>query len=82
MDDPRVADLVLTLDHVPLTWKFTFSIAHQRTGVIVATGNVIIWDGNLGAGKMASRVIEKLTKVRAQAAPKSEPSDEKKKKAK
>jgi S1-C subfamily serine protease len=66
VDDPRVADLVLTLDHVDLTWKFTFSLAHQRTGVIVATGNVIIWDGNLGAGKMASRVIEKLNTVRAQ----------------
>ncbi len=79
VDDQRVADLVLTLDHVPLTWKFTFSLAHQRTGLIVATGNVIIWDGNLGAGKMASRVIEKLTKVRAEAAPKPEPSDEKKK---
>jgi S1-C subfamily serine protease len=72
VDDPRVADLVLTLDHVPLTWKFTFSLAHQRTGVIVATGNVIIWDGNLGANKMASRVIEKLTQVRAQAASKPE----------
>ena len=77
VDDPRVADLVLTLDHVALTWKFTFSLAHQRTGVIVATGNVIIWDGNLGAGKMASRVVEKLTTVRAQASPAKQ--DDKKK---
>ena len=80
VDDPRVADLVLTLDHVPLTWKFTFSLAHQRTGVIVATGSKIIWDGNLGAGAMADRVIEKLKVVRAQAAPKTEPANEKDKK--
>lgn len=80
VDDPRVADLVLTLDHVALTWKFTFSMAHQRTGVIVATGSVIIWDGNLGAGHMAGRVIDKLNAVRAQAAPKTEPANEKDKK--
>lgn len=66
VDDPQVADLVLTVDHVLLTWKYTFSLAHQRTSVVVATGDVIIWDGNLGAPKMADRVIEKLTRVRAQ----------------
>lgn len=77
VDDQRVADLVLTLDHVPLTWKFTFSLAHQRTGVIVATGSVIIWDGNLGAGHMADRVIDKLNAVRAQSTPKTDPANEK-----
>jgi S1-C subfamily serine protease len=68
VDDPEVADLVLTIDHVVFTYKFTFSLAHQRTGVVVATGNVIVWDGNLGAPRMADRVIEKLAQVRLQAA--------------
>ena len=66
VDDQQVADLVLTIDHLVLTYKFTFSMAHQRTGVVVATGSVIIWDGNLGAPRMADRVIEKLMTVRAQ----------------
>jgi S1-C subfamily serine protease len=66
VDDPEVADLILTLDHVVFTWKFTFTLTHQRTGVVVATGSRIIWDGNLGAPYMADRVIEKLTEVRAQ----------------
>lgn len=66
VDDPQVADLVLTLDHVIFTYKFTFSLAHQRTGVVVATGSVIIWDGNLGAPRMADRVIEKLSQARLQ----------------
>jgi S1-C subfamily serine protease len=68
VNDPQVADLVLTVDHVVFTYKFTFSLAHQRTGVVVATGSVIIWDGNLGAPFMADRVIEKLAQVRLQAA--------------
>ncbi|MEO6390978.1 MAG: serine protease [Pyrinomonadaceae bacterium] len=66
VDDRDVADLVLTLDHVLFTWKFTFKLADQRSGVIVASGDVIIWDGNLGSPQMAKRVIEKLTKVYAQ----------------
>jgi S1-C subfamily serine protease len=66
VDDVRVADLILNLDHVVFTWKYTFTLTHQRTGVVVATGSRIIWDGNLGAPYMAERVVEKLTQVRAQ----------------
>jgi hypothetical protein len=66
VDEREVADLVLTLDHIVFTWKFTFKLVHQRTGVVVAAGDVIIWDGNLGAPHMANRIMEKLTKVRAQ----------------
>lgn len=66
VDEREVADLVLTLDHVLFTWKFTFKLADQRSGVIVASGDVIIWDGNLGAPHMADRIIEKLAKVKAQ----------------
>jgi S1-C subfamily serine protease len=78
VDDPQVADLILTLDHVVFTWKFTFTLAHQRTGMVVATGSRIIWDGNLGAQYMADRVLEKLTQVRAQTpTPPAAPNDKK-----
>jgi hypothetical protein len=80
VDDVQVADLILTIDHVVLTYKFTFTLAHQRTGVVVATGSRIILDGNLGAPDMAERVIEKLTQVRAQTPTKPEPTAEKIKK--
>jgi S1-C subfamily serine protease len=76
VDDEQVADLILTIDHVLFTYKFTFTLTHQRTGVVVATGSRIIWDGNLGAPYMAARVIEKLTQVRAQAAPPATQRDE------
>jgi S1-C subfamily serine protease len=75
VDDEQVADLVLTIDHVVFTWKFTFTLTHQRTGVVVATGSRIIWDGNLGAPYMAERVVEKLTQVRAQVPTKQPPTD-------
>ena len=61
----EVADLVLEIDHVPLTWEFNYSVRHQRTGVIVSAGKIYAWGGGDGAQLMAGRVVEKLTKLRA-----------------
>lgn len=77
VDEVDLADLILTIDQVPLTWKFTFSLSSQRAGVTVASGSVIVWDGNLGADRMADRVIEKLSKVIASGAKKAENKDDK-----
>lgn len=76
VEDRDVADLILEIDHLVFTYKFTFKIYSQRLGSIVATGDVIIFDGNLGAPAMARRVIEKLEKVRA-TEKKSEDKDKK-----
>src|SRR5947209_3165273 len=67
VEEREVADLILEIDHVPLTWEFDFSIRHQRTGVVVATGKIYAWGGGDGAQLMASRVVEKLMRVRASA---------------
>lgn len=64
VDDRDVADLILEIDHIVFTYKFTFKIYSQRLGTIVAAGNAIIFDGNLGAPHMADRVIKTLAKAR------------------
>ena len=69
VDESEVADLILEIEHVPLTWEFNFSVRHQRTGVIVTAGKVYAWGGGDGAPLMASRVVERLTKLRAAAPP-------------
>ncbi len=63
-NDYQLADLVLELDHVLMTWKYTFKIYSQRLGTVIATGSNIIWDGNVGADDMANRVIDKLKAAR------------------
>ena len=65
VDEREVADLILVVEHVPLTWEFPFSIRHQRTGIVVAAGKVYAWGGGDGAELMAARVVERLTKLRA-----------------
>jgi hypothetical protein len=65
VDESEVADLILEIEHVPLTWEFPFKIKHQRTGVVITAGKVYAWGGGDGAQLMASRVIERLMKLRA-----------------
>jgi S1-C subfamily serine protease len=65
VDEREVADLILTIEHVPLTWEFPFTVKHQRTGLVITTGKVYAWGGGDGASLMASRVVERLTKLRA-----------------
>lgn len=64
VDEQDLADLVLEIDHVVLTWKYTFKIYSQRLGTIVATGSVVILDGSVGAPEMAARVVDKLRVAR------------------
>ncbi len=78
VEDRDVADLILEIDHLVFTYKFTFKIYSQRLGSIIATGDVIIFDGNLGADDMAKRVIEKLALVRAASDKKIETDKDKK----
>lgn len=74
VDERGLADLVLELDHVLFTWKYTFKLYSQRLGTVVATGNNIIWDGNIGADDMANRFIEKVKVARGTAQPATAPA--------
>jgi S1-C subfamily serine protease len=65
VDEREVADLILEVEHVPLTWEFPFTLRHQRTGVVITAGKIYAWGGGDGAQLMASRVVERLTKIRA-----------------
>lgn len=60
VEERELADLILEIDHVLYTWKYTFKLYSQRLGTVVATGSRIIADGNLGAPYMADRFIEKV----------------------
>ncbi|MBC7908929.1 MAG: trypsin-like peptidase domain-containing protein [Pyrinomonadaceae bacterium] len=69
VDEREVADLILDIEHVALTWEFPFSIRHQRTGIVITAGKIYAWGGGDGAPLMASRVVERLTKLRASVKP-------------
>jgi hypothetical protein len=58
------ADLIIELDHAVFTYDFTFTVRHQASSIVLASGKVIIADGASGASKMVDRIIEKLSAVR------------------
>jgi hypothetical protein len=60
VNDKDAADLILELDHTLFTYKFSFKLFSRIDSTIIATGNVIITDGNVGAPAMADRVIQKI----------------------
>ena len=65
VDDRDVADLILEIEHVALTWEFNFTVRHARSGIIVTTGKVYAWGGNDGGKIMADRVVSNFKKLRA-----------------
>lgn len=75
VDEREVADLILEIEHIPLTWEFPFSIKHQRTGIVVTAGKIYAWGGCDGAQLMASRVVDRLTKLRANVKIESKPEN-------
>jgi S1-C subfamily serine protease len=63
VSDRKLADLIIDIDHEIFTYKFTFQLKSQRHGIIITTGGVIIFDGNLGSDKMANDVIKRVNAV-------------------
>jgi len=64
VNDPRVADLAITIDRPLFTYTFTYAITDARTSVVLDTGKVTAIDGNSAAGKIAKELIVRLTALR------------------
>ena len=60
VDNPKLADAVLVADRVLLTWDFTYSLSHQNTSIILATGKFTSIDGMTAAGAIAKDVLRRI----------------------
>lgn len=58
------ADLWIEIDRPLFTYNFTYQIIHRRTGIVLATGKVTAFDGNIAAPKLAARIIEDIKQAR------------------
>ena len=63
------AEVVLTVDHQPGWFYYTYSMTHSASGIVLAAGKVTAWDGNAACNRVADEVIKRIKRVRA--APKS-----------
>ena len=60
----KTADLWIEVDRPLFTYTFTYQILHRRTGMVLATGKVTAFDGNIAAPKLAARIIEDIKQAR------------------
>jgi hypothetical protein len=64
VDDPAVADVVLDVDYT-FAWEFPFTLAHQNTSVVLASGKGVgPLSGPAGAEDVARQLTEILKKAR------------------
>ncbi|MEK6407785.1 MAG: hypothetical protein AABN34_12545 [Acidobacteriota bacterium] len=62
--DATKADLMIDLDRPVFTYTFTYSVSSADTRVVVMSGNVIAFDGNFAAPKIARELMKRLQAVR------------------
>ena len=60
----EVAEVWVEIDRPLFTYTFTYEVIHRRTGIVLSTGKVTAFDGNLAAPKLAERIILDIKKAR------------------
>jgi hypothetical protein len=74
----RVADVLIKIDHQPGWFYYQYSMIHTPTQLVLMSGNVTAWDGNVACKMVAKAIIDRTKAVRQ--TPKHEPSEPDKKK--
>jgi len=62
--DPRVADLLISIDRPSLTYTFTYSVTDSRTSIVLESDKVTAIDGNAAAGKIAKQLVGEWLRIR------------------
>ena len=61
----KLADLDIAVGRPLFTYIFTYIVKDRRTSIVLATGKVTAFDGNIAAPKLAKRIIENIKTARA-----------------
>lgn len=64
VDDVKVADAMIEVDRPLFTFTFTFTLTDRKTSVLLASGKVTAWDGNLAAPGLAREIIKQIKVAR------------------
>jgi hypothetical protein len=60
------ADVQIEIDRPAFTYLYTYKLTDRLTGVVLATGKLYAFDGNVGAPKLARRIVEEIRKARGE----------------
>lgn len=62
----NVADIVIEVDRPLFTFTFTYKITDRANGIILSSGNVTAFDGNIAAPMLSSRIMKDIRKARGE----------------
>ena len=65
-DKRKVADIIIEVDRPLFTFTFTYKITDRSNGVLLASGKITAFDGNIAAPLLTSRIIEDIKKARGE----------------
>jgi hypothetical protein len=65
-----VADIIIEIDRPLFTYTFTYVVTNRSNGIVLATGKVTAWDGDVAAPKLVSRLMDEIKVARGEAKPK------------
>jgi len=65
-DKQSVADIVIEVDRPIFTYTFTYKVTQRSTGIVLATGKVTAFDGNIASPKLARRIVEDIREARGE----------------
>ena len=62
-NDPN-ADVIVEVDHQPGWFYYTYSMTHQASGIVLATGRVTAADGKLASTQIGKNLIKRIAQFR------------------
>jgi hypothetical protein len=65
-DKRNVADIIIEVDRPLFTFNFTYKITDRANGIILSSGNITAFDGNIAAPMLSSRIIKDIKKARGE----------------
>lgn len=61
-----VADIIIEVDRPLFTFTFTYKITDRANGILLSTGSITAFDGNIAAPMLKSRIIKDIKKARGE----------------
>lgn len=61
-----VADIVIEVDRPLFTFTFTYKITDRANGILLSSGKITAFDGNIAAPMLSSRIMKDIKKARGE----------------
>jgi len=63
-DKGKNADITIEVDRPLFTFTFTYKITDRANGIILASGEITAFDGNIAAPMLSKRIVKDIKKAR------------------